>query len=129
MVKKMISISTARQLSDSLTVDLSSVFNRAQSGCHFTYNNSLPRYITQLFCLQWVSLDNKLHIHFTSESDRETGFCSVFSFLSRSRESQFTWEGLCQCKSSCQPPHFVHRILIFENLKGNEIHCNKHSLI
>ena len=81
----MISTSTVRQPSDSLTVDLSSVFNLAQSGCHLTYYNSQSTTThTQLFCLRRVSLDNKLHIHFTSETDRETGrlFFSLFFLLS-----------------------------------------------
>lgn len=87
----MIGTSTVRQPSDGLTVDLSSVFNLAQSACHLTYYNSqFTTTHTQLFCLQRFSLDNKLHILFTSEADRETGLSSVFSFTRC--ESQITRE-------------------------------------
>lgn len=109
-LKKTISTSTVRQPSDSLTVDLSRVFNLAQSGCHLTYYKSQSTTThTQLFCLQRVSLDNKLHIHFTSEADRETGFFFSLFFLPALCESQFTGEFLCQCNSNCLPPRFMYR--------------------
>lgn len=79
----MIATGTVRQPSDSPTVDLSSVFSVTQSGCHLTYYNSQSTTTrTRLFCLQRVScLDNKLHIYFTSKTNRETGSFLQFFFF------------------------------------------------